>query len=88
MIHHLAIANNVPLQRLASFLHGLSRWLLIEFIPKSDSQVQRLLASRQDIFTEYTQAHFEQIFAARFTIHRVEAIQDSQRFLYLMEARE
>lgn len=88
LIHHLAIANNVPLQRLASFLHGLSQWLLIEFIPKGDSQVQRLLASREDIFTEYTQANFEQVFASRYTIHRVEAIQDSQRSLYLMEARK
>ena len=87
LIHHLAIANNVPLPRLASSMHDLCRWLIIEFVPKGDSQVQRLLASRQDIFTEYTQAHFEQIFAARFTIHRVEAIQDSQRCLYLMEAR-
>jgi len=88
LVHHLAIANNVPLERLATFFHGLGRWLVVEFIPKSDSQVQRLLASRQDIFTEYTQEHFEGVFAARYTVHRKEGIRDSQRTLYLMEARE
>jgi ribosomal protein L11 methylase PrmA len=87
LIHHLAVANNVPLGRLASYLRDLGRWLIVEFIPKEDSQVQRLLASRQDIFPEYTQAHFEGIFATHYTIHRAEAIQDSLRTLYLMEAR-
>jgi len=87
LVHHLAIANNVPLERLAAYLQGLGRWLVIEFVPKGDSQVQRLLTSRQDIFTEYTQAHFEQVFAGCYTIHRAEAIRDSERSLYLMEVR-
>jgi hypothetical protein len=88
LVHHLAIANNVPLERLASYFHGLGRWLVVEFVPKDDSQVQRLLASRQDIFTGYTQAHFEQTFAAYYTIHRTEGIRDSLRTLYLMEAQD
>jgi hypothetical protein len=87
LVHHLAIANNVPLERLAEFLHGLGKWLVIEFIPKSDSQVQRLLASRQDIFTRYSQAHFAQAFERYYVIERVEAIRDSERSLYLMQAR-
>jgi hypothetical protein len=87
LVHHLAIANNVPLDRLASFFCELGRWLVIEFVPKSDSQVQRLLASRQDIFTEYTQAQFERIFAQRYSIHQSEGIHDSERTLYLMESR-
>ena len=88
LVHHLAIANNLPLGRLAPNLRALGRWLIVEFVPKDDSQVQRLLASRQDIFPEYTQAHFEGAFAAHYSIHRAEAIQDSLRTLYLMEARD
>ncbi len=87
LIHHLAIANNVPLDRLASFFHQTSKWLIIEFVPKSDSQLQRLLATRQDIFPDFHPEAFERIFAERFVIHRVEAIQDSQRSLYLMEGK-
>jgi hypothetical protein len=54
LIHHLAIANNVPLPQLAEFFRSLGHWLIIEFVPKDDSQVQILLASRQDIFPDTT----------------------------------
>jgi ribosomal protein L11 methylase PrmA len=87
LIHHLAIANNLPLERVAAFLHRLGRWLIIEFVPKIDSQVQRLLASRQDIFSEYTQDYFERIFSKYYSIQRVEGIRESERSLYLMQAR-
>jgi ribosomal protein L11 methylase PrmA len=85
LVHHLAIANNLPWSRLVEFFARAGHWLIIEFIPKDDSQVQRLLAARQDIFPSYNQQEFETAFQARFMIHRHEVIQDSQRSLYLME---
>jgi hypothetical protein len=87
LIHHLVISNNVPLDRLASFFHDLGRWLVIEFVPKSDSQVQKLLASRLDIFDEYNLETFEAVFSRYFTIHRREDVLNSERKLYLMEKR-
>ena len=87
LIHHLAISNNVPLALLAEYLHSLGRWLVIEWVPKEDSQVQKLLASRQDIFTGYHQEGFEAAFGALFEIHEKTAIQDSPRILYLMEKK-
>ena len=86
LIHHLAISNNVPLDRLAGFFHQLCKWLIIEFIPKSDSQVQRLLSTRKDIFVNYNLDYFEYAFEKYFTIRTKQAIQDSVRCLYLMEA--
>jgi len=86
-IHHLAISNNVPLTQLAEFFHQLGKWLIIEFVPKSDSQVQRLLTSREDIFTDYTVEKFTEAFQEKFTIHEVVSIQDSQRALFLMERK-
>jgi ribosomal protein L11 methylase PrmA len=85
VIHHLAISNNVPLAQLAAFFAGLSCWLVIEFVPKSDSQVVRLLASREDIFAEYTKDDFERVFSTRFKIHEARSVADSERTLYLME---
>lgn len=87
LVHHLAIGNNTPLERLAEFFASLGRWLVIEFVPKEDSQVQRLLASRQDIFPDYTVERFEHIFSRLFRLHRAETILDSGRRLYLMERR-
>ena len=87
VIHHLAISNNVPLPQLANFFAARCKWLVIEFVPKSDSQVQKLLASREDIFPNYTREGFEAAFSACFTIHKSESVRDSERRLYLMEAK-
>jgi hypothetical protein len=87
VIHHLAISNNVPLPQLADYFARLGTWLVIEFVPKSDSQVQRLLASRKDIFTDYNQETFEAVFSETYAIHESVAIHGSERSLYLMEKR-
>jgi len=87
LVHHLAISNNVPLEMIADYFGQLAPWLVIEFVPKSDSQVQRLLISREDIFETYTQDGFEQAFGTRYHIRAAEAIQGSERRLYLMERK-
>jgi SAM-dependent methyltransferase len=87
LVHHLAIANNVPLPRVAEFFHRLAPSLIVEFVPKGDPQVQRLLATREDIFPDYTPAGFERSFAARWNISRTERIAGSERVLYLMRRR-
>jgi ribosomal protein L11 methylase PrmA len=85
LIHHLAISNNVPLPQIADFFADAGKWLVIEFVPKSDSQVQKLLSSRVDIFPNYTREAFESAFAERFLIREKAAVEESERFLYLME---
>lgn len=88
LVHHLAIAHNVPLERIAGYLARLGRGLVIEFVPKPDSQVQRLLASRVDIFESYTQEHFERAFAARFEVLDTTPLPDSLRTIYVMRRRD
>ena len=88
LIHHLAIGNNTPLERIAEFLAQVSRHLVIEFVPKEDSQLQRMLAFRDDVFDRYTQEDFEEVFRRFFSVLRREAIPESARTLYLMRARD
>jgi ribosomal protein L11 methylase PrmA len=85
LIHHLAISNNVPLGMIADFFAKIANWLIIEFVPKADSQVQRLLWTREDIFSGYTQGNFEAEFKRRFQLHQSRRIADSDRTLYLMK---
>jgi len=87
VIHHLAISNNVPLPQLAQFFAARAKWLVIEFVPKSDAQVKRLLSSRKDIFPSYTREGFEAAFLQRFVIHKAELVRDSERVLYLLESQ-
>jgi ribosomal protein L11 methylase PrmA len=87
LVHHLAISNNVPLSRVAEFFSNCGEWLIVEFIPKSDSQVQKLLRSRADIFKDYTQAGFEKAFGQWYTVKESSAVRDSERWLYLMRRK-
>ncbi len=88
VIHHLAISNNVPLPRIAEYLARLGRSLIIEFVPKQDSQVQRLLSSRVDVFPDYTREGFEASFAPFFRVEAVEPIRGADRVLYLMKRHD
>lgn len=87
LIHHLAVSNNLPLQSIAAFFHGLCRNLIIEFVPKTDSQVKKLLASRKDIFPNYHEDGFKRAFEKYFEILEVHDIKESGRSLFWMKKR-
>ena len=84
LIHHLAISNNVPILRLAQFFASIAESLIIEFVPKEDSQVKRLLATRVDIFESYEINHFESCFTEYFEIQERCNVAGSERTLFLM----
>ena len=88
LVHHLAISNNTPFAKIAEFFASICGSLIVEFVPKSDSQVQRLLATREDIFVDYTQQAFEREFAGCFDLERSQPISGSERTLYLMRRRK
>jgi hypothetical protein len=87
LVHHLAIGNNLPFERIADFMSRLAKRLIIEFVPKEDPKVQHLLASREDVFPGYTQLGFEAAFGSFFRTLASEPIRKSGRVLYLMERR-
>jgi len=88
LIHHLAISNNLPFGKIASFFSQCCSNLILEFVPKSDSQVQRLLSTREDIFYNYNRQHFEKEFGRYFIIRKAENIRGSKRVMYLMNKKE
>jgi len=85
LIHHLAISNNLPLKKIAELFSGLAPFLIIEFVPKSDSMVKRLLSTRKDIFFEYNKNDFDNIFGQFYKIISTENILNSERSIYFME---
>ncbi|MCK5333360.1 MAG: hypothetical protein KAJ24_02525 [Candidatus Aenigmarchaeota archaeon] len=87
LLHHLAISNNTPLEKIADFFSKACNTLIIEFIPKEDSQVKRLLLNREDIFHDYTQGSFEKKFKSNFRIKESVKNKNSCRTLYLMQKK-
>ena len=86
LVHHLAIANNVPLGMIADYFARLGRRAIVEFVPKDDPKVKHLLSSREDVFSDYSAEGFEAAFSGVFNIVQKAAVGDSGRTLYLMEA--
>ena len=85
LIHHLAISNNLNFDKIANYFSSLSKKLIIEFVPKEYSQVQKLLLTRKDIYEEYNIEHFETSFSKYYKIINKKNINNSKRTIYLME---
>lgn len=66
LIHHLCIGNNLPLDFVADLFSSTASHAILEFVPKDDSQVRRLLSSREDIFPDYDLEHCIAAFGRHF----------------------
>ena len=86
LVHHLAIEDNLPLSKIAEFLCGICRYLVIEFVPKEDLMVKKMLSSRVDIFDNYSEEAFRSTFSTYFDILSSDRIGNS-RVIFLMEKR-
>ena len=87
LVHHLAISRNVPLGLVLELFADLAPWAIVEFVPKDDPMVRRLLATRRDVFADYGLAGFRAAAMDRFEIVREEPIADSPRVLFLLRRR-
>jgi len=86
LLHHLLIISRIPLSATASMFSALTqRWLVIEFVGRSDPMFQHLLALREDIYAEITSEHFEKGYSQHFTIIERQHIPDTDRLLYVLE---
>jgi len=87
LIHHLAISNNLPFEKIAKLIAGITEFLIIEFVPKTDSKVKILLSQREDVFDDYGQKEFEGVFGKYFEIEESGPVVGSKRKIYLMKKR-
>jgi ribosomal protein L11 methylase PrmA len=82
LIHHLSISGNVPFSLIASWLASIATSGVVEFVPKDDPMVKRLLLTRRDVYADYTQEHFEACLEPHFEVRERVGIADSKRVLY------
>ncbi|MBP7652101.1 SAM-dependent methyltransferase [Candidatus Dependentiae bacterium] len=83
--HHLRITSGIPLMMLADLFQKICKYLIIEFVPKSDKQTASLLKFRKDIYYDYSQFTFEASFSRHFKILQNETIGNTGRIIYLMQ---
>jgi hypothetical protein len=82
LVHHLAIGNNVPLPKIVELLARTGREAVVEFVPKDDPQARRLLASREDVFPDYTEQGFQTALVGTFRTARRQLLEGTRRTLY------
>ena len=85
IIHHLIIGCNIPIKKLLNFIVKNSKFGLIEFIPKEDPMILKMLENRDDVFHDYNTDTLEDIFKSlskKFTIYEMI---NSKRIIYQYE---
>jgi len=87
LIHHLALGNNVPFDKLATFFASISDNLIIEYVDKDDPQSQRLLVTKKDVFTSYTRENFLSSFIIFFDIIESKKLSNDKRELFYMKRK-
>ena len=89
VIHHLVIGKNIPFQMMSDMFRQICRkYLIIEFVPKTDEKIQLMLSGKKDIYATYTKEQFELAFKDYFTVTSIQTIGSSGRTLYLMTKNE
>ena len=81
-LHHLVIGRNVPMANAVDWLVGLAPSGVIEFVPKHDPMVQRMLENREDIFPNYHIDVFRQELGLRVAVVNESVISKSGRTLF------
>lgn len=81
LAHHLAIGGNVPMGAIAATFARLAPRLIVEFVPKEDPQVQRMLSTREDVFADYSLVGLKAAFRPSFTLVSESPIPGSTRTL-------
>ncbi len=87
LIHHIAIANNVPLDEVVEWVTSLAAGGVIEFVPKEDPMAAALLALRKDIFPDYTPDCFLAALERRAVITASRVLTGSGRLLVAFKRR-
>jgi 2-polyprenyl-3-methyl-5-hydroxy-6-metoxy-1,4-benzoquinol methylase len=88
VIHHMLVTERVPLADIVELAAELTTNLLvIEYIAPEDSMFQRLLRGREELHKDLTVAVFEAVCGKHFDVIRVQHIEGTSRWLYLLRKR-
>lgn len=87
LVHHLGIGRNVPLAMVLDQFADLAPQAIVEWVPRGDPMVDILLASREDVFLDYTTEGFEAAVATRYDVASRTPIPGSPRVMYHLVRR-
>jgi ribosomal protein L11 methylase PrmA len=87
VVHHIAIARNVPVDQVVSFLTTLAAEGVVGFVPPNDSRARPLFRGREEIFRDYTFETFLALLQQRARIVKRASIPGGERTLLWFSTR-
>ena len=81
VIHHLAIARNVPLDRIVKLLTAIAPEGVIGFVPNTDERARALFHGRETLFRDYTVENFLSLLRGRARIATRQTLQGGRLLL-------
>lgn len=88
VIHHLLVSERIPLEEIIDLAADLTTDILIvEHVDPADSMFRRLARGRESLHADLTVEKFESVCRARFDIVRVQHLNETSRWLYLLRKR-
>jgi SAM-dependent methyltransferase len=87
ILHHLLLADQIPLADVAALLASLSRrWSIVEWVPKTDVRYIDLCRGRDELYAHLDEDLFVEQFTLHFNIRAREELSNG-RVLFLFERR-
>lgn len=88
LIHHLALAANVPLGQIVDWFADLGGTLVVEFVEPHDPMADRLLGNKAaGLFPDYRIEEFERLLGERYQVTSHLRLPSGGRTLYVAEPR-
>jgi SAM-dependent methyltransferase len=85
VVHHMLVTERVPLSEIVALAAELtSDLLVIEFVSPQDSMFQSLVRGREELHRDLTQEVFENACRRHFQMVRVQHLEGTSRWLYLL----
>jgi hypothetical protein len=88
LVHHLAIAANIPLPDVVDWLRSLDAPLVVEFVEPHDPMAERLLGNKPaGMFPDYRLDAFVALLEESFTIAQRADLPSGRRTLFFVQPR-
>ena len=88
LVHHMALAANVPLAQIVDWFADLGGRLIVEFVEAHDPMAERLLGNKEaGMFPDYRIEEFERLLGLRFKVTESLKLPSGRRTLYLCDPR-
>jgi hypothetical protein len=87
ILHHLLVADQIPLSALLDQLALItSRWAILEWVPREDSQFKELCRGREDLYAHLTEDHFLAVLSSAFIVQRSHRLANGRRLVVVEKA--